>query len=97
VAAVHAALADAFAAVRTQFSDPQALLRAQERAQDSLALSGLRPADRARQVGEWALFARPGADQRELPARLRSVRAADLKRVADRCLAQEYVGVQMPE
>ena len=94
---VHQALQNAFAGVRTVLSDPAALARAQQRALVSLALIGLRPADRAQRLGEWALFARPGADLRDLPARLRAVKPADLKRVADRCFAQEYIGVQMPE
>jgi predicted Zn-dependent peptidase len=97
VGVVHLALAAAFAGVRAQFSDPAAVERAQHRAQSEEALAGLNQGGRARRLGQWALFAPAWQDLRDLPAHIEAVKPADLRRVADRCLSKEYVGVQMPE
>jgi predicted Zn-dependent peptidase len=97
IGTVHAALADAIAGVRAQFSDPVALERAKRRALDAEALAGLNQGARARRLGQWALFAQGWQDFRDLPAYVQAVKPADLRRVANRCLNREYAGVQMPE
>ncbi|HEY3397021.1 MAG TPA: insulinase family protein [Armatimonadota bacterium] len=97
VGRVQAALVEAFHLVTKQINDPAAVERGKERALSTLALAGLDQGGRARRLGEWYLFSFGWQDFSDLPTRLRAVKAADLARVAQRCLAREYVGVQMPE
>jgi len=74
-----------------------ALERSKQRALNALALSGLDQQMRARYLGEWALFAGSWKPLRELPERIQAVQAADITRVAQRCFAPQYIGLQMPE
>ncbi len=97
VGQVQAALRLAFAGVRSRIGTAAAVTSAKRRAHSAQALAGLDQGARARRLGEWALFAPGWQDLRDLPKRIEAVTAADLQRVATRCLGREYVGVQMPE
>ena len=94
---VQQALVAAVASVETRLKNPAEVERAKHRALSTQALAGLNQGARARRLGEWALFAQGWMDLRDLPKRLEGVTAADLQRVAKRCLAREYVGLQMPD
>lgn len=97
VGAVHQALTQALAGLAAKTGDAAVVQRAKHRALSAQALVGLDQGGRARRLGEWALFALGWQDLRDLPKRIEAVTPADLQRVVKRCLAREYVGLQMPE
>ncbi len=97
VGIVHAALRGAFADLARAAGDREAVQRARRRALSAQALVGLDQSGRARRLGEWALFAPGWQDLESLPRRIEAVKPQDLARVIKRCLAREYVGLQMPE
>lgn len=97
VGVVHAALRGAFGDLARAAGDPGAVQRAKRRALSAQALAGLDQSGRARRLGEWALFAPGWQNLESLPRRIQAVKTEDLARVIKRCLAREYVGLQMPE
>lgn len=94
---VQAALQAALYRARDEATPEPDLSRARRRAINAVALSGLDQQARARRLGEWALFARSWTPLERLPQSVSRVDQAALQRIAARCFARQYVGLQMPE
>jgi zinc protease len=97
ISQVQQALVNALFLARDKPTSEEALSRARRRAINAVALSGFDQQERARRLGEWALFARSWAPLERLPQSIGQVSQADLTRVATRIFARQYVGLQMPE